>query len=179
MAMDKRVVERLYKAFSTKKYRVLRKLYSDLVNQLVTDFSDETLEFAILAYALGKILLKQHYVHDEYEKYREDIVNTLKGLAEGTFTFKESIAALRQILKGIESLDPRYVFDVVTKAKIKIAATLYAKGISLGRVAEMTGIPKAEILSYAGKTMMFDRVKEEMPVKKRFKYAEEVFGLEH
>ena len=61
--------------------------------------------------------------------------------------------------------------DLVTKGRLKMAATIYAQGIGLGVAAEVTGLDKQEILDYAGETMMFDRLKEEMTIGDRLKNA--------
>ena len=59
----------------------------------------------------------------------------------------------------------------MSKGRLKVAATMYAQGVSLGLASEMTGIEKQEIMDYAGKTMMFDRVKDEKTVLERIKNA--------
>jgi len=66
---------------------------------------------------------------------------------------------------------------MITKARLKTAAILYAKGMSLSAASKFTGVIKEEILSYAGKTMMFERIKEELKAKKRLENAKKFFGV--
>ncbi len=176
--LRKDILMRLYNSFYRRRYRNLRKLYSSLVNELVVNFSDELLEFTVFTYALGKLLVKPRYSRPEYEEYWKEILEYLGELKDNKISLEKASKYLRELFLKMESEDPRYLFDMLTKAKIKTAATLYAKGVSLGTVAGLLKIPKEEILSYAGKTMMFDRVKEEIPVKKRLIVAEKLFGVE-
>ena len=83
---------------------------------------------------------------------------------------------LEKAVASLEQRDPRFVVDLVTKGKLKMAATLYAQGMSLGVASEMTGMEKQEILDYAGETMMFDRLKDEKPIAERMKFARKLIG---
>ncbi len=83
----------------------------------------------------------------------------------------ELFTEMEQSIACLESKDPRFVTDLVTKGKLKMAATFYAQGMSLGISSEMTGLEKHEILDYAGETMMFDRLKEEKSIDDRMKMA--------
>ena len=61
--------------------------------------------------------------------------------------------------------------SLVNKGKLKMAATFYAQGMSLGVAADLTGLEKQEILNYAGESMMFDRLKDEKSISERMKAA--------
>lgn len=89
------------------------------------------------------------------------------------------LACFKEIEKAIscfDSKDPRFAIDLITKGKLKMAATFYAQGMSLGVASEMTGMQKQEILDYAGQTMMFDRLKEEKTIKERMKVARQLIS---
>jgi hypothetical protein len=92
---------------------------------------------------------------------------------------EKSLAVLQKIFTRIENAegeDPRFVKGLLLKSKIKAASTFYAQGLSLGRAAEMTGLDKREILSYAGQTMMNERIPSTMPVSARLKTLRALFG---
>ena len=74
-----------------------------------------------------------------------------------------------------EASDRRFITDMLSKAKLKVASTLYAQGFSLGNASEITGVEKREIQSYAGGTMMFDRVKPEKTMVQRLKILMKIF----
>ncbi|VVC01918.1 Uncharacterised protein [uncultured archaeon] len=79
------------------------------------------------------------------------------------------IKEINNLVLGMEEEDKRYITDLLSKGKLKMAATMYAKGISIGLASEMSGVEKHEIQDYAGDTMMFDRVKEEVDIRDRMK----------
>ena len=162
-----RYVSDIAALFKERKYRGLRKLYKAILNEVV-EGKEEYLELAILSYALSKLLTKHRFLRiaDGRWEELETMLSSIKS--------REDIDKVEKFILKMENEDRRYIFDIFTKARIKIAATLYAKGVSLGKSSKLTGIPKQEILSYAGKTMMFDRVKEELTMKERVKLAKEV-----
>lgn len=164
----------LYSNFSKRKQSKLKQLENEMLNYLMQDFSQHFLELTILSYVLGKILSKPRYFIPENKtniKEIEDKLLYLSKLKPDSQQFEGTLSEIQGIIIKLESSDPRYIFDLFTKAKIKTAATLYAKGVSLGKVSNLVGIPKQEIQDYSGKTMMFDRLKSEMSMKERVSLA--------
>jgi hypothetical protein len=159
----------MQKAYKKGKFKDLKELTEQITNDLIQEFSTEGAELAILSYLLSKILTKRRF-EEEHEDIVLDKLNEICKLGRGQDIAK-SIKELNDVVLEMESQDKRYVIDILTKARIKIASKLYAKGISLGVVSKSFGIPQQEIMSYAGKTMMFDRLKEEISVRKRLKTA--------
>jgi hypothetical protein len=161
----------MQKAYRKRKFKDLKELTEQITNDLIQEFSQEGAELAILSYLLSKILTKIRF-----EEQHEDIVLDKLDVickAGNNQDIPKSIRELNDVVLEMESEDKRYVIDILTKARIKIASKLYAKGVSLGVVSKSFGIPQQEIMSYAGKTMMFDRLKEEIDVRKRLKTAGE------
>jgi hypothetical protein len=90
----------------------------------------------------------------------------------------QTVACLKKSLQLISSLDAkdrRFVTTLGEKARLKIASTLYAQGFSLGMASEITGVGQREIMSYAGGTMMFDRLKSEVRMSERLRRARKIF----
>ena len=109
----------------------------------------------------------------EATKHLAHLVGWL-GETAGEFDEAELLLIFKEMEKYIgrlEEKDPRFVVDLVTKGRLKMAATFYAQGMSLGVAAEMTGLDKQEIQDYAGETMMFDRLKDEKGIAERMKTA--------
>jgi hypothetical protein len=168
-------------AFRKHNQRRLRKLNDDILVEAAMNFTPVYFNMAIFSYVLAKIVSKPRFLGRDYEAALHDIENALQNVADtiDTATHDESLAAFSLLEKSIASLeqrDPRFVVDLVTKGKLKMAATLYAQGMSLGVASEMTGMEKQEILDYAGETMMFDRLKEEKPIAERMKFARKLIG---
>jgi len=154
-----------------KKRRVvdLKDISENITNELMQEFSQDGVELAIISYLLYKLLTKRRFE----EENKDDVGDRLNEICKKgrNQDVLQSVRELNGLALEIEATDKRYVIDLLTKAKIKIAAKLYAKGVSLGVVSKALGIPQQEIMAYAGKTMMFDRVKGEITASERIKTA--------
>ena len=166
-------------AFKKRNQKKLRKLNDHILRSAVIEFSKPWYILAVLSYVLGKITSKPRYLKKEMEKFMFPIEKCLDDLAKNADRYDEiewtgAFANLELKIKNLESGDPRFINGLMTKGKLKVAATLYAQGISLGLAAEMTGMNKQDVQNYAGKTMMFDRVKEEQTILERMKNARQL-----
>ena len=106
------------------------------------------------------------------------LLRTCEGLAK-TAEYDALVVAQGKILSSMEKLDEedrRFVKGILQKAKLKIASTLYAQGISLGNASEIAGADKRELLLYAGQTMMFDRLHEKKSMEERMKELRGIFS---
>lgn len=160
--------------FKKRDAKNLRKLNDAIVREASLAYSKKSFYLAVIAYVLSKILGKPRYLERAYAKRISEIEKNLSELSQcpedcTDAEFQERFKGFEKAIKNLEAEDPRFVIDLLSKGRLKVAATMYAQGISLGMAAEMTGVEKQEILSYAGHTMMFDRVKEEKRAPERLK----------
>ncbi len=167
------VASSILSAFQKRDSRKLRKLNDDLVKEAVIHFTKVMYEYAVLSYVLSKILSKPRFLTPQYAHTIDNISRRLNALSRSRDADERTalirIKEVKSAIHDLERRDERFVLDLMTKGNLKVAATLYAKGVSLGTASEMTGINKQEILDYAGKTMMFDRIKEEKTLEDRMK----------
>lgn len=163
-------------AFIKRNQRRLRKLNDEILCAAAMNFTVTYFNLAIFSYVLSKIVSKPRFLSGEYESCLHDIELALKKLADSLDVAGEEeilniFSEIQKAISYLEERDPRFVIGLVTKGKLKMAATLYAQGMSLGIASEMTGMEKQEILNYAGETMMFDRLKDEKGIHERMKFA--------
>lgn len=169
-------------AFSKKDARALRKINDLCIESVAIDFEPDTYDLALLSYVLAKILSKPRYwkkrgIAAYLDAIRDSLSECSAWAKKGNErAFSSCIKKTFKLIDRLDSSDRRFVIKMQEKAKLKVAATLYAQGISLGQASEITGIEKREILSYAGQTMMFDRVKEERTIHDRLKVVRKIFG---
>ncbi len=163
-------------AFKKRKGNRLRKLNDHILEDAAIDSSKVNFKLAIISYVLSKIASKPRFNRPEFEDCLRDIELSLDYLASTIFrdNEKDVMGGFDKVERSISCLDkkdPRFVIDLITKGKLKMAATFYAQGMSLGVASEMTGLHKQEILDYAGQTMMFERLKDEKSIAERMKIA--------
>jgi hypothetical protein len=161
-------------AYRNRQANELKEINDSITNGIMEQFSQEGVELAIMSYLLFKMLTKHRFEEEQKDILGDKLAEMCReGSAQDII---KSVGELNGLALEIEAGDRRYVIDLLTKARIKVAAKLYAKGISLGTVSKALGIPQQEIMSYAGKTMMFDRLKGEVGIKERMKDARTALG---
>lgn len=170
------VVSKILSSFRARNQRKLRKLNDEILKSTALDFDRIHFNLSVFSYVLSKILSKPRFLEKECEDCLKRIEEALEKLSEHIDSSSENeildiFTELEHGIACLEEKDPRFVIDLITKGKLKTAATLYAQGISLGVAAEMTGLEKQDILDYAGETMMFDRLKDEKTISDRMKVA--------
>jgi hypothetical protein len=168
-------------AFRNRNQRHLRKLNDDILVEAAMNFTPLYFNIAIYSYVLSKIVSKPRFLGKDCDAALHDIEHALQNIADAIGSVSDDeillmFPVLEKAVASLEQRDPRFVVDLLTKGKLKMAATLYAQGMSLGVASEMTGMEKQEILDYAGETMMFDRLKDETPIAERMKLARKLIG---
>ncbi len=166
----------MLEAFSSTKQRAMRKATGVILNAVALDFSEELYHLAVYSYVLSKILSKPKFMGRMYLDKRSEIKLLLYQLVSHAQKnrkkeFSSTLALLEKTILDVEVPDARYITTMVEKGKLKTAANLYAHGLSLSRAAEMTGVEKQEIMDYAGKTRMFERIEDKVNLAQRIKMA--------
>ncbi|VVC03392.1 Uncharacterised protein [Candidatus Bilamarchaeum dharawalense] len=170
------LADRILSSFKSRDQRKLRKLNDEVLKVSYLEFNRVTFNLGTYSYVLSKIVSKPRFLSPEFESSLNAIEKTLEKLVNRIDQAQEEevlniFSELERAVAHLEDRDPRFVVDLVTKGRLKMAATFYAQGMSLGVAADMTGLDKQEILDYAGETMMFDRLKDEMKIGDRMKVA--------
>lgn len=160
-------VDRIVSAVEAEDAMQLRELSREFSEEAVTEQSRENIDLAMITYCLNKIFSKVHF----------------KGnLAE----LKQSVAAelsrgnFEAVLNEIKVFDKKFgAFEgtLVNKARVKVGARLYSKGLSLSQSASMTEVSISDILAYVGATKTHEKIKP-MNVSERYAFARKILGNE-
>lgn len=173
----------MLQAFKKRNHKKLRKLNDKLLSRLIPHFSKALFELTVASYVLSKVVSKQRFLKPQYEERMAEIekaVEQLTRFIDGPETkLVETFNQLNDAIRDLEKEDPRFLIDLITKGRLKVAAVIYAQGVSLGVAAEMTEMNKQDILNYAGKTMMTDRVKEEKSIAERMNALRRLMRKKH
>ncbi len=163
-------------AYRSRKQRRMRKANDKIMISSASGFSKELYKLAVYSYVLSKILSKPRFMGRRYTDKHKEIDKLLSEMASASEagdhkTFRSLLKDLEFSIQNVEVSDSRYIMSMVNKGRLKTAAIIYAQGFSLSAAAQMTGIEQQEIMDYAGKTRMFDRLEERTPLSKRIKKA--------
>ena len=154
----------------------LRKLSDDFLDESIMRPSKLFFELAVISYVFSKMLSKPRFLTDKHKAEFDRMEQLLKQMNDGVGkkTDDEFFALTKKIediVNTLEAEDKRFFLGMLAKGRVKNAATMYAKGVSLGLAAEVSGVGQQEIQKYSGDSMMFDRMKEEMDIRERVKKA--------
>ena len=166
----------IYKAFKRRNPRKLRKIKSKLTRITVIEQTKELFDLALLAYILSKILSKNRYMSREFSGKFKTIEDELRMLPVSKDE-REQQRIIDEVLNQISNMDAehrRYVIDLIYKGRVKIGSSLYANGLSLSRAAALAEVEKFELMDYAGHTLLAEKIEEKIPLKKRFRDAEQI-----
>ncbi len=184
--VKERVLEILGKILEAVKEKdvITLKLLSNHTIHNASIFQDEdSISVAVIAYSLSKIIERYKFNETkEWLRFYNDIVNDLSNvqkelLGENIEVYK---GILKKIFEIIEEFDHKlaiYVQQVIEKSKIKKGSVIFEHGISIARVAQLLGISRWDLMSYVGKTNVFDYEKEALDVKDRLNFTRKLFGI--
>jgi len=130
---------------------------------------------ATVIYSIGKVMAKgkiRRYPQEAWNAFETTVrselpkaINNLKTNAHKKFD--KSLLTLQKAVMNLDKSYMTFADHVVDRAKLKKAAKVFEHGVSLGRVAELFGVSEWELRSYAGKSRILERAREESNVKKR------------
>ncbi len=177
----KQLCSSLLHQFRKRDEKALRRLKNSILDEASLKSSKLFFEIAVIAYVLSKITAKPRLTSKEYRNELTRIEKALNELYNGVGRYDDAglLKIIRKIegeIRALEKVDRRYIRDIISKGRVKLAATMYAQGISLGIASELSGIEKQDVQDYAGNTMMFDRMKEEVKLHDRIKKAKRMLG---
>ena len=171
----------LNKAFVKANPHELREITNDSVSNFAITQKKVWFSMALIAYVLSKIVQKPRYekLASKGSKFADSVSDSLQKAAAFCKLGKEmecqtELENVIQQIHSMEAYDPRFISDQVVKGKVKIAAMLYAQGLSLDMAASLTGAERNEVLNYTGKTMMPDRMGRTLSAKDRMAYARQL-----
>jgi len=169
---------RLNKAFTKGSPHELREVTNQSTSNFAIYQAKIWLSLALISYTLSKIVEKPRYekLASKGTKFSDSVSNGLQKAAALCKLGKvaDCQAELDDVIQKIqtmESRDARFLSNLIVKGRTKVAATMYAQGLSLDTVVELTGAERNEVLNYSGKTTMPDRMGRTLSASERMAYA--------
>ena len=161
----------------------LKALSNQTIHSATISQDGDNIIVAVLVYSLGKVMERDSYRNMEgWTEFYNSVIKNL-GLAIKTIENKNIentriyLGRIRNSLNKISGNLGRYIKDVFKKAEINKAFKLYEHGLSTEKTAELLGVSLWDLSSYIGQSSIGDaKVAISMPVVKRVKIAEDIFG---
>ncbi len=152
---------------------MLKKLSNGNIHNASIFQDEDSLSISVVIYALSKVI--------EHTDRRQMIASQLQKALEALSSGKDAAyrSGILQVIRTIRLEDSRlkkFVFSVIEQAQVKKGSAIHEHGISIGRVAEMLGISKWELMQYLGKTNVSEQSNERIPTERRLELARKVFS---
>lgn len=173
-------MEEIQHAFKNKNAGDLRRIANQTIWKTSIHNDSVEAEIAVIAYALHKLLTKEHIQNNAKWKTIQGIIN--EKLAESVQSLKHKNIAqfrhqLEQLSKRIQTADKNFgnfVQNLIEKSRVKQASSLYAFGLSLGQATALTNADKKTLFNYIGYTKMHDEQPSHKTISDRIQYLEAI-----
>ncbi|MCD6523188.1 MAG: hypothetical protein J7K68_05590 [Candidatus Diapherotrites archaeon] len=175
------LIEKLRDAFKRRDITRLKEISNIAIEQAAMNEDKELVDLSLIAYALYKLLSKQHF--KKKKEWKHFLADVETDLDEAVKMSREGMSLHgileEDIIRDISEIDEsygNYVKDILHKARIKQASRVYALGMSLQKAIELTGADRLEVYNYIGTTRIHDRpFTSTKDVIKRFRYLKKIF----
>ena len=169
-------------AFINNDVSALKNISNEVLKHAVIKTDKHLAEVAVLGYALMKISSKNHIIKSRsWESAKNKIAlhidKTRLSLSDSNkLSFEKEVIRLHESVMAVDSQLGYYVMNTVAKARLKLASSAYALGLSLGSASDLTGADKKELMAYIGATTIHDEEHVEMTIAKRMKKFNNLLG---
>lgn len=173
-------IAKIQSAFSSNNARELREIADQAVYRASLENDSLQAEIAVLAYALHKLLTKEHLQGQKgwkiiQKNIRMDLADAQKALVQKNVpAFEKLLDHLQEHVYKIDSREGHFVQNLLEKSRVKQASSLYAFGLSLGQATGLTGANKKDLFNYIGYTKMHDEQKTASQIESRVKRLDKV-----
>lgn len=174
-------VRLFYKYFKQRNIRGMRELSNVFTKDLMVYQDRVYLNLALASLLLAKMVEKPRFwKFDEWKSIVFSVEDMLKKCVElckvnDTKSVNATFSKIFSMLRKVNRKDKRYVNSMMNHARIKVGATLYAQGMSLGKASYLSGASKNDILKYSGKTLISDRFGKTFSILERIKNVSSIF----
>ncbi|MEK6923623.1 MAG: hypothetical protein AABW54_00085 [Candidatus Micrarchaeota archaeon] len=176
-----RSLARLEKAVANQAVGELKAIGSEMGEYALVRNEIAFAEMGVIAQAVKKVCEKQYLATSpEWPAVRNKVVERVHQ-AENMLEQARRDEVLECLRLASSALDDfntnkgRFRTSLASKARIKLAADIYAHGASLGKACELSGAAKQDALEYVSVTKIPDKYPPAISVAERLKIAESVF----
>lgn len=153
------------------------KILSDATIRNASVFQDpDSLSIAVIVYAISKLLERWGFESEYADQARNLLGSAQFSLEQNRLDeYRDKMKKVFEFTASVEKEFKLYIDKVIEKARVKKGSRLYEHGISAARAAEMLGIGQWELLSYIGKTRIYDEAAVPTDVAQRLNLARQLF----
>ncbi|MCK5449614.1 hypothetical protein KAI32_02010 [Candidatus Pacearchaeota archaeon] len=178
-----RILRETKKFMEEGNFHEIKDLSSQTIHSATISQDADNIIVAVLVYSLSKILEREHYRDMEgwsefYDAMTKNLDLAIQALEKNDVEkTRVYLGKIRNSLNKISGDLGQYIKDIFRKAEINKAFKLYEHGLSSEQTAKLLGVSLWDMASYIGQSHIGDsKIAISMPVAKRVKIAEDIFG---
>ncbi|MDD3177890.1 MAG: hypothetical protein PHR26_00030 [Candidatus ainarchaeum sp.] len=156
------IISKIIDFIKQKNSQALHDLESIVLEISINNDNKDLSEICVIIYALRKIISKKHFINsDSWKEYEFEILQNLD-ISINVFNeldlskFNNVIKNIQLIIEKSDKELGRYISRILDDARIKLASTAYAYGLSANQAASLFSASKEELMNYIGITKMPD-----------------------
>jgi len=159
----------------------LKELSNKTIHSASVYQDSESILIAVIVYSLSKALVRKDLFKSsgwgkfikQSLKYINQAIDSLK--KKNIQEYKENLGKIRDKIDDSDKDVREYIKEVFRKASINKASKIYEHGISMEKTANLLGISIWELQDYSGQTNVSEEMTKTVPIKKRIKFAMDLF----
>lgn len=140
----------------------LHRIDEKVLEEAIVSFKKEFVELALIAYSFRKLMSKKHILNNP--NWNGFKAKTIENLEQAVVFYKENNVEkynlkIKEIQTSIEKTDQllgHFIHDIIFNARIKLASTAYAYGLSLSQASNLLSADKDHVMEIIGQTKMSD-----------------------
>jgi hypothetical protein len=177
----KEFLEKIEQSFAKPEIVELKQISNSALQKAILENNKLLAKIALISYCLYKLLTKEHIVQNKnWNSVKKAISSHIEKalLAAKQQKTEETEKQLDLTIKDVNAIDRDLGFFLTSlfdKARVKLASSAYAHGLSLGRAAELTGTDKKNLLGYIANTVIHEEEKPVMGIAERIKKIKKLF----
>jgi hypothetical protein len=178
-----KVLKEVKNALKDEDYVSIKNLSDKIIHISSIHQNSDVISLAVIIYSLSKLIERASYKEEKnwkrfYKNFVGNIDDMILALNKGDDgKFHDEIEENRRLIQGLSGNLKIFIKDVFRRAKVNKASRIYEHGISMQKTAKILGISLWELSEYTGKTGIANvNLAVTIPIKKRIKFAEEIFG---
>jgi len=161
----------------------IKNLSNQTIHSAAISQDPDNIIVAVLVYSIGKVMEREHY--HTMPGWKEFYSIMIKNLDLAVSALEKddvekartALGKIRESLNKISGDLSIYIRDVFAKARINKAFKLYEHGLSSEQTAKLLGVSLWDMATYIGQSSISNaKASISLPVKKRIKIAEDIFG---
>ncbi len=173
-------LEKILSSLSRNDPAGLRETANAAISAAALENNSTKAKLAVIAYALTKLLQKEHFQKEPgWKAFKtqvgKKILNAiLAAKKEDTSQMSQILISISDRISMVDREFGNYYENLVEKARVKQASTAYAYGLSLGQAAALTGCNQKELFNYIGYTKMHEETPVLGSIEDRVKRLQEI-----